>query len=408
MKITNKIIISIAVCASIIFTKTNHAFAQDAIGENEIEIEAEAEQIDGKKDKNLRFSLLGGPGYTPDYGLLLGGGALMTFHLRGMEEFEQRSVLPVAFSLTLGKNIALSLLVRPQLFMNQDKIRLMGEFVYANLSSNYYGVGFETNKATQRGETITEYFSSQLIVNPILLFRMGTSDWFVGPTTNFIYEKISDPAAGVVADADYIAAGGDDTGYISVNSGVGFSLNYDSRDIPANAYSGVYFDFKALAYGDFFGGDYNFHQLQIKYKQYTQLSQNKTGRTLAWSVYTDNVFGDAPFTRLATVGSPFDLRGYYKGQYRDNSTHVAMVEYRHKFHVNPVDLWSKLANRLGFVTWAGTGLIGPSPFDIEGVLPNLGAGLRIELQPRMNFRIDMGYSPIEKQTLVYFNMTESF
>ena len=35
--------------------------------------------------------------------------------------------------------------------------------------------------------------------------------------------------------------------------------------------------------------------------------------------------------------------------------------------------------------------MGPTPGKIEGVLPNLGLGLRIEVQPRMNVRLDFGH-----------------
>ncbi len=362
----------------------------------------------GKKDKNVRFSVLGGPGYTPDYGFVVGGSALVTFHLPRMESFEARSVLPVAFSLSFGDKVGFSALVRPQLFFAQDRMRLMGDFIYSNLTSNYYGVGFDYNKSVTRGKETTQYYATQTKINPIYLFRMGDSDFFLGPTVHFQIDKMTNISEGVANDPDYIAAGGSANGYTTYNGGLGVSLNYDSRDIPANAYSGIYFDFKGLVYGGYLGGDFNYQQLQVRYKQYTQLSRRSTGKTLAWTVYSENIFGDAPFTRLTTIGSPFDLRGYYQGQYRDNSAHVAMVEFRHEFAVEPVNFWSKVANRLGYAAWAGAGVIGPTPFDIDGVLPNFGAGIRIEVQPRMNFRIDMGYSPIERQKLVYFNMTEAF
>lgn len=45
---------------------------------------------------------------------------------------------------------------------------------------------------------------------------------------------------------------------------------------------------------------------------------------------------------------------------------------------------------------------------IEGVLPNYGVGLRIEVQPRMNVRLDLGKNTVNNQTLFYFNMTEAF
>ena len=49
-----------------------------------------------------------------------------------------------------------------------------------------------------------------------------------------------------------------------------------------------------------------------------------------------------------------------------------------------------------------------APGKIEGVLPNLGLGLRIEVQPRMNVRLDFGRDMVNKQNLFYFNMTEAF
>ena len=52
--------------------------------------------------------------------------------------------------------------------------------------------------------------------------------------------------------------------------------------------------------------------------------------------------------------------------------------------------------------------MGPTPGKIEGVLPNLGLGLRIEVQPRMNVRLDFGRDMVNKQNLFYFNMTEAF
>ena len=52
--------------------------------------------------------------------------------------------------------------------------------------------------------------------------------------------------------------------------------------------------------------------------------------------------------------------------------------------------------------------MGPTPGQIEGVLPNLGLGLRIEFQPRMNVRLDYGRDMVNKQNLFYFNMTEAF
>ena len=107
-------------------------------------------------------------------------------------------------------------------------------------------------------------------------------------------------------------------------------------------------------------------------------------------------------------GTPFDLRGYYMGQYRDKTSHMALVEYRQMFN-NSRDTWLKrVISHLGYVAWGGVGFMGPDPVHIEGVLPNAGLGLRIEVQPRMNVRLDFGRNFINKQNLFYLNMTEAF
>ena len=49
-----------------------------------------------------------------------------------------------------------------------------------------------------------------------------------------------------------------------------------------------------------------------------------------------------------------------------------------------------VASFWGFVAWGGCGFMGPTMGKIEGVLPNAGVGLRIEVQPRMNVRLDFG------------------
>ena len=200
-------------------------------------------------------------------------------------------------------------------------------------------------------------------------------------------------------------AGGTDKGYKNFSSGVGFLLTYDTRDVPANAYRGMYLDFRGMMYQKFLGSDNNFYRLEIDYRQYKTL--RKRG-VLAWTAQTKNVFGDVPLNKYALSGTPFDLRGYYMGQYRDKSSHVVMAEYRQMINTDKGNWVKRMLNHVGYVAWAGCGFMGPNPGKIEGVLPNMGVGLRIEVQPRMNVRLDLGRNMVNKQNLFYFNMTEAF
>ena len=144
---------------------------------------------------------------------------------------------------------------------------------------------------------------------------------------------------------------------------------------------------------------------RIDYRQYKSLGKR---RVLAWTAQTKNVFGDVPLTQYALTGTPFDLRGYYMGQYRDKSSHVVMAEYRQMLNTDRSTWVKRMLNHIGFVAWTGCGFMGPTPGKIEGVLPNYGVGLRIEVQPRMNVRLDLGKNTVNNQMLFYFNMTEAF
>ena len=206
-------------------------------------------------------------------------------------------------------------------------------------------------------------------------------------------------------EPSYKEAGGTANGYNNFNSGLGFLLTYDSRDVPANAYRGMYLDFRGMMYAKFIGSDQTFYRLEIDYRQYKSLGKR---RVLAWTAQTKNVFGDVPLTQYALTGTPFDLRGYYMGQYRDKSSHVVMAEYRQMLNTDRSTWVKRMLNHIGFVAWTGCGFMGPTPGKIEGVLPNYGVGLRIEVQPRMNVRLDLGKNTVNNQMLFYFNMTEAF
>ncbi len=356
-----------------------------------------------KVQRNLHYNILGGPSYTPDFGMLLGGSALLTFSMVPSDTLLKRSVVPVnvAFLFKGGLNI----FSKPQLFFKGDRFRIFGVYSYKNSSDNFYGIGYDTNRDYVRSDTTSQYRYSGAQFNPWFLFRLGKSDFFIGPQVDLSYDKMSEPAKGLVTQPDYVAGGGTESGYKAFSSGLGLLMTYDTRDVPSNAYRGVYLDFRTIAYERFLGSNHEFYRLEFDYRQYKSVGKRKV---IAWTAQTKNVFGDVPLTKYVLSGTPFDLRGYYMGQYRDKTSHLLMAEYRQMINTDSSTWMKKMLNRLGFAAWAGCGFMGPNPVHIEGVLPNYGVGLRIEVQPRMNVRLDIGRNTTNKQSLFYLNMTEAF
>ncbi|BDD03840.1 BamA/TamA family outer membrane protein [Aureibacter tunicatorum] len=359
-----------------------------------------------KAKRNLRFSMLGGPGYSPDFGFLIGGSALFTFSTNPADTALKRSVVPVAFAYMA--NGGGSAIIRPQLFFNHDRFRIFGQISAKNTIENYYGIGYANNSEIEKGETTTEYRNIGYRFNPVLLFRYKKTDLFLGGSIDISQQNITEPSQGVMNDPVYIAQGGDSTGLKFFNVGLGVNFNYDTRDVPANAYSGMLLEFSATYYSKSFGGESDYGVYNFNYRQFKELKFLGERKVLAWMLKGQFTSGDVPLTEYAPIGSPFDLRGYYMGQYRDSNSMAGVVEYRHMFNMGDETWLRRLGSKMGFAAWCGLGSIGPDMSNWSPLLPNYGVGIRIEVQPRMNFRMDIGKDPINNQTLLYFNMTEAF
>ncbi|WP_044221078.1 BamA/TamA family outer membrane protein [Flammeovirga pacifica] len=353
-----------------------------------------------EKEKNLRFSALGGPAYSPDYGVLVGGSMLFTFKTNPLDIDLRKSIVPVTFSIMeAGYDVK----IHPQLFLKGGDIRVFSDYEYLNNYEHYYGVGYDDNRTIVRGDETTRYFQNTVIIRNDVLFRIQDSPFFIGPSLDYTDRELTDVAAGIRDDFIYFHQGGTDEGIHFRNVGFGLRLTYDTRDVPVNAYEGVFFDMKARMYHKELGSTNNWGILSFEYRQYKKMSRWGERKTLAWTAKVRSTIGDTPFTDMSIIGSPYDLRGYYKGQFRDKTMAYLMAEYRSMWNSK-----SKFCSKLGYTVWGGVGMIGSDILTPNGVLPNFGVGLRYEVQPRMNFRIDIGHDPLQKQTLIYFNMTEAF
>ena len=52
--------------------------------------------------RNLHYNILGGPSYTPDFGVLIGGTALLTFKMDPKDSLQLRSVIPSSIAIMLN------------------------------------------------------------------------------------------------------------------------------------------------------------------------------------------------------------------------------------------------------------------------------------------------------------------
>ena len=348
--------------------------------------------------KNVWWSVLGGPSYTPEASFGVGGAVLASFRMNKQDTISQRSFLPAGLNLSINGTIVVA--GAGTFFFNENRFRIYMNYGYRNEPSHYYGKGFEKAETIERGDSTTLFHRSYFQLYPRFVWEIRPH-FYLGGLFDLNYTKVSDVNPVMEKDPYFQQF---KRKYFNV--GIGGLIQYDTRDDVATPTRGMLLGANFKLFGKYLGGAYNYEIIELEYRQFKNIFRPRS--TLAWIAKSQIGLGDVPFTELPTFGSPFDLRGYYMGKYRDKSMAYGIVEYRHMFgspaKYKSGNFWAKC----GFVAWVGTGTIGETPFDWNKWKLNFGAGLRFQMQPGKNFRLDIGKEPGQPGMQVYMNMTEAF
>lgn len=374
------------------------AFAQDP-GSDEPESqeaekpEEETDFLERRIGDNWILSPVVFPIVSPESGFALAIGGVATFSTQPENEELPRSTIGL-FALP-ATNGSLGFNADFTGFFADDRFRVELELDYDDGTDNYWGVGYERPRAIGgEDEEVTELERVAFELPVILSWRVGRS-LFAGINFDLISMEVDERSPTQETDPHFLTFGDE-----ILNVGAGVQLTFDSRDETVDAYTGRYFNLEATFYSDSFGSDQDFETYELDYRSYHPVG--RPGRTLAWQVSARLAEGDVPWTRMPTVGSSADLRGYTQGRFRDLAAAWALVEYR---HMTNKKLWK--LGRQGFAVWGGIGFIGEDLGDFGGhELPNVGVGYRLEVQPRRNLRLDVGWGYDEIG--FYLNFTEAF
>jgi outer membrane protein assembly factor BamA len=328
-------------------------------------------------------------------GALLAAGGLFSFMTSMADTVSQRSSFPVVISYSTTGALTCSTVLTS--FWLEDRLRIPVDLWFKSMPDNYFGVGYDAGWNTVLSDTTTAYDRTWFWFNPRFLVQIqgalyGGLDWDVS------YTRADNPGPVMLADSTFQATGSE-----AFNNGLGAVLQYDSRDIPVNAYRGTFFSGRARFYEPALGSDHKYQIYDLDYRYYLPLRE-QGGHTLAWQFRTRIGKGEVPWAELSQPGTPFDLRGYRWGQYRDKSMLYMIVEYRHML------IKDNRIGHHGLVGWVGTFSIAPLARDFTNWLPNFGVGYRFAVQPRMNLRLDVGFADTMDgwQPAVYFNFNEAF
>lgn len=345
-----------------------------------------AEVRDGGAD--LKIIPVIAPAYTPELGFLITAG--------GVAGWQSPSAPRSSLALVAGVSSVGAFLSQGRLtsYWMEDRVRLSAFVDVRDQPDHYFGVGFENGLNRVQGAQTTAYRRFAWQLAPSLQVRMKEGlPLFFGTLFEHGGTLSRQLSAGVAEDPDFQQR--------VINAGFGFSLTWDSRDVPVNPRKGMLLAAQWVGFGSWFGGTSQWSALTLDYRHTVTLFRE--GSTLNWQLRYRTTWGDVPWSDLSQLGTPWDLRAYRWGRYRDVSAAFALLEYRYMFPFPKDTIWA----RLGAAAWVGVGALGSTALpDVTELLPAVGVGVRIALQDRVTVRFDFGLG--RGSYAFYFQFLEAF
>jgi hypothetical protein len=332
------------------------------------------------------------PSYIPEMGFFVTGGGLLSFKTKRNNDYLSHSLLPIMAGINVNSDFYITSNFYSYWF--DDRLQFFVNGYYQKRTDHYWGVGISNGKTINKSDSTTRYDNEYFKFNPSLSVKL-IQHFYVGLEADYNKTTASNLSDLMLEDQSILKYG-----RIVKSAGLGILLCYDSRDVPSNPNKGIYINIDELIYSKSLSGDYNYKILGVDYRQY--LPVIRKGSLLALQLKSKLGFGDIPWTDLQKLGTPNDLRGYFWGQYRDKSSLIFQLEYRHTFNINE----SENLSRHGFVFWIGGGTVFPDINHINDLLFTTGAGYRYEIQPQKNIRIDIGFGT--ENVGIYVGYNESF
>ncbi|WP_182025999.1 BamA/TamA family outer membrane protein [Vibrio rotiferianus] len=331
------------------------------------------------ESKLIDWGVLPGPFVNPEQGFGIGVAAVGLYTPYDWQKGDPYSTVTVTSYGSTSGSYGLGLNNRT--YLKNDKVRLLGEAWISHTPGYYWGIG---SQAAENENNKVQYEVQRLQLSPKIAVEVAPNTYaklgWQWQSFNKVDGVDGDILPSEVADA--------------TSSGVLVGMEYDTRDFEPNPMKGQFLDIEWIANRDSLGSDEDYDNLVANYRVYQQWSDTTI---IAMEVYSQSIFGDAPWFDYAQLGDDQRMRGYYQGQYRDKHQLSTQVEIRHT-----------IAGRHGVVGWLGAGNIAPTYHELfeNSWLPTVGVGYRFAFKARINVRVDLGVG--KDSTGFYFQINEAF
>jgi outer membrane protein assembly factor BamA len=328
------------------------------------------------KDKG-RFFVVPIPMSSPTFGtgLILGGAYYYA------QTAEQKATQPSSFTGAAAgytTNDSQFIGVMHQGYMNEDTWRFNAAAGYADFRLEL--IPGDTESGEGRLDWVIQGSFIQAKVS-----RTLSNDWYLGAKIRYL-----DVNQTLTVNSDPPDFNADDT---IRSPGIGLSLEYDTRDMPSNPFSGAQFELNALTAKQNSTEADSYQSYDAQYRSFHRLADPLV---LAWQVSGCAKNGVIPLWDTCRL----TLRGFPITEYLSRQSLQGQAELRWSFH-----------RRWGAVAFAGAGKVWESLAGKgEGdTIPSYGVGLRWMVLPsqRINVRVDYARSDHNNEAW-YLSVSEAF
>ena len=322
-------------------------------------------------------------GYAPETRWYVGAVALFTLR-HWTDSLTRTSTAKAELSFTQNKQFVSEL--GCNIFSRRERFNIEGVAGWRYFPEYWWGLG---NAAP---DSARERYDVRRTEVDVRATRQVAPDVFVGVRYRLQHLAGLEGEAGSIVETLPFTG---NTGGLA--SGIGPSINYDSRRNVLNPRGGTYVHASALAFQAWTGSEFNFLRAELDARHYIPLRAGKD--VLALQAYGLWSPGAPPFRLQGLLGSDRELRGYYQGRYRDR--HYAAIQAEYRLHI---------AWRIGMTAFAGVGdVFGPaSQASLSALKPSAGGGLRflMDKKDQVNLRLDFGVG--RQSTGFYIAFGEAF
>ena len=322
--------------------------------------------------------------YSPETKIAFGVGSIYSFRNSTDPLKTRPSNMKIAATYTQRKQFIFAFL--PEIYLKNESYYIQGSYNFYKYPDKFWGFGNKSSNDAEEDYT-PNYFKTFTNIE-----KQITSGIYIGLRYQFEYitiKKTDDD--GVLQDRTILGSEG------GTASGLGFIINYDTRNHIYYPNSGEYCQIYTTLFNKNIGSDYEFTLVSIDLRKYYSVFDK---HVLALQTFNTFINGNPPFQMMGLLGGSYWMRGYYFGRYRDKNMITFQSEYRFPVY------W-----RFGGVGFLGFGDVADKikRFQLKEFKYTFGAGIRFtfDKKEKINARLDFGFGK-DGNFGFYAMVTEAF